>query len=351
MAPLRIVNVMLGRGLGGLEQVLLDYQDALVLAGHAAVPVIHPDAAIRPALEARGVAWRPLPNLGEWDPLAVLRTRRLLGDIRPDLCIAHGNRAVTLLRAANAWPLVGVLPNYKLQCRGLAAAFHSTLDLRRYALGQGMPAEHLYHIPNMVRVPPRPPRRARPMPPVVGSMGRFVPKKGFDVFLAALALLARDGVAFRAVLGGQGDAGPGLRQMAAAGGLDARLAWPGWVRDKPAFFAGLDVFCLPSHHEPFGIVLLEAMAQAVPVVATASEGPSEIVREGCGLLVPPGDAAALAAALRALLDDPRRADALADHGYRLARDVYDLPRIAERLDQAVRAVVARGGDRRAPGAA
>jgi glycosyltransferase involved in cell wall biosynthesis len=312
------------------------------LAGHAVHAVIHPDAAVRPALQARGATWHPLPNLGEWDPLAILRARRLLRELRPDVCIAHGNRAVTLLRAAGAWPLIGVLPNYKMHCRGLAAAFHSTLDLRRYALGQGMPPEHLYHIPNMVRVPPVPPLRVPHTPPVIGSMGRFVPKKGFDVFIAALALLARDGVAFRAVLGGEGDTAAALHRLATAGGMDGRIAFPGWIENKPGFFAGLDVFCLPSQHEPFGIVLLEAMAQAVPVVSTASEGPSEIVRGGTGaLLVPIGDAAAMAEALLALLTDPARAAALADSGYRLVRDSYDLPRIAERLDAAVRAVVAR----------
>ena len=63
-------------------------------------------------------------------------------------------------------------------------------------------------------------------------------------------------------------------------GLAGCAGFPGWVDDKPAFFAGIDVFCLPSHHEPFGIVLIEAMAQAMPIVATDSEGPSEILRDG-----------------------------------------------------------------------
>lgn len=346
MAPLRVLNVMLSRGLGGLEQVLLDYEDALALAGHEVQAVIHPGAAIRPALEARGAPWHGLRNLGAWDKLAVLRLRRLLHRIRPDACIAHGNRAVRLLQAAGAWPLIGVLPNYKMHCRGLAAAFHSTQDLGRFALSQGLAQDQVHHIPNMVRVPPPGPRRTRHDPPVIGSMGRFVAKKGFDGWLASLGLLAQRGIAFRAILGGDGPEAAALHRSAAAHGLTDRISFPGWVQDKRGFFDSIDLFCLPSLHEPFGIVLLEALAHALPVVTTASEGPSEIVRHDQeALVVPVGDAGAMAAALQVLLGDAALAERLADSGYRLVRAVYDLPRVAERLDTALRDVVARAPPR------
>lgn len=349
-ASLRVVNAMLGRRLGGLEQVLLDYGDALTLAGHEVHAVIHPDAAIRGALEARGAAWHPLPHLGAWDLLAAARLRALLRTLRPDACFAHGNRAVTLLlragqgRAglgrAGAPPLIGVLPNYKMHCRGLTAVCHSTQDLKRYALGQGVAEACLYHIPNMVRVPAVPPSRRVHAPPVIGAMGRMVAKKGFDVFIAALARLAAQGTPFRAVLAGDGEAAAALRRRAAESGLAQVISFSGWIEDKAAFFDGIDVFCLPSHHEPFGIVLLEAMAQALPVVTTASEGPAEIVNDGVdALVVPTADPDALAGALGRLLADPDRAADLAANAYRLVRDTYDLPRVAARLDQALRRIV------------
>src|ERR1700731_1231063 len=120
---------MLGQGLGGLEQALLDHGDALGRSGHDVHAVIHPDAAIRPALDARGAKWHGLPHLGAWDMVAAMRLRLLLRQLRPDLCVAHGNRAMSLLRQAGAGPLVAVLPNYKMNCRGAAAVFYPTLDL------------------------------------------------------------------------------------------------------------------------------------------------------------------------------------------------------------------------------
>ena len=334
------MNAMLGRGLGGLEQALLDYNDALGRSGHEIHALIHPEAAIRPALEARGTVWHGLLNYGAWDLIAAVRLRLLLRRLRPDACIAHGNRAMSLLRQAGAHPLIAVLPNYKMKCHGAAAVFYPTLDLKRYAQVQGVADMCLHHVPSMVDVPPLPPRRERRQPPIIGAMGRFVAKKGFVTFIDALGRLRAEGTPFRAMLAGDGPERVALGRRAAECGLQGMLTFPGWVDDKPEFFASLDVFCLPSHHEPFGIVLLEAMAHAVPIVATDSEGPAEILRDGTdAVMVPRGDAGRLAEALGALLADPDRADRLAANAYRRARETFDPPSVGAKLDIAVRHIV------------
>lgn len=340
--PLRVLNIMLGRGLGGLEQALLDYAVALTQRGHEVHSVMHPNAALRPALEARVGAPHTLSQAGAWDPLAAARLRLLLRRLRPDISIAHGNRAVSMLRLAGAAPIGAVLANYKIDCAGLAAAFCPTLDLKRHAVAQGMAASCAYHIPYMVDVPPAPPRRGMQAPPVIGTMGRFVAKKGFDVFLAALDRLRSNGVPFRAVLAGDGAGRGSLERLAADNGVRDVLSFPGWVTDKASFFAGIDLFCLPSHHEPFGIVLIEAMAHAVPIVATDSEGPVEILRDSFdGLIVPRGDAERMAQALGTLMADPARAGRLGACAYRQVLLRYDVPRVGEQLDHAVHEIVER----------
>jgi glycosyltransferase involved in cell wall biosynthesis len=272
-----------------------------------------------------------------------MRLRLLLRRLRPDVSIAHGNRAIGLLRKAGAHPLIAVLPNYKMKCRGAAAVFYPTLDLKRYAQRQGVADACLYHIPSMVDVPSSPPTRGRRQPPVIGSMGRFVAKKGFEVLVAALARLRSQGAGFHAILAGDGPERAALERLAAECGLQDVLMFPGWVDDKPTFFASIDVFCLPSHHEPFGIVLIEAMAHAAPIVATDSEGPSEIIHDGIdGMLVPRGDIERLAQALGGMLADPERTARLAANAYRCARETYDLPCVGARLDLAVRRIARAG---------
>src|SRR5271170_3493516 len=112
---MRIVNAMFGRGRGGLEQVFLDYCEALLAAGHEAVALIHPEAAIRPALERRRIAFQAIANRNAWDPIATLRLRSWLNHVTPDATLAHGNRAISLLHLAGARPLIGVAANYTLK--------------------------------------------------------------------------------------------------------------------------------------------------------------------------------------------------------------------------------------------
>jgi glycosyltransferase involved in cell wall biosynthesis len=339
---MRIVNAMFGRRRGGLEQVCVDYCEALALAGHEVHALIDPAAAIRPELEARGVCLQTIGNVGAWDAVAMLRLRRCVKALQPDATIAHGNRAASLLKGAGVRPLIGVAQNYLLKARGLAAVLCATEDLRRHMGGRGVTADRLFVVPNAVRAPAVMPERVWRDPPVIGSMGRFVAKKGFDVLVDALQLLMAEGVSFRAVLGGDGEEDAALKARARAAGLDGLLDFPGWLTDKAAFFAEIDLFCLPSLHEPFGIVLLEAMAHGVPIITADAEGPLEIVADGVdGVIVPKGAAAALAASIARLLRDREAARRLGQAGYAKIRSTYDLPIQGARLDKALRAILGR----------
>lgn len=150
-----------------------------------------------------------------------------------------------------------------------------------------------------------PPRLDPPWPPgdgpVVGFVGRLEPAKGpLDLVRAAPAIRAGARGA-RIVL--VGDAAPGSYGRALASQADAAgVERPGWIDDAAGLMGGLDVLVLPSRTEGFGLVLAEAMAAGTPVVATRVGGVPELVEDGVsGLLVEPGDPAALAAAvLRAL---------------------------------------------------
>ena len=162
----------------------------------------------------------------------------------------------------------------------------------------------------------------QPAERLVGTVGRLTPWKGQDDFLRAAAIVAarRPGVRFLVV----GDCVSSPAEAAADAafrgrlhalttelGLADRVTFTGFREDVPAVMNALDLFVLPSHEEPFGIVLLEAMAASRPIVATAAGGVPEIVADGAeALLVPPRDPAAMAAAMERLLDDPGLAASL-----------------------------------------
>ena len=161
-------------------------------------------------------------------------------------------------------------------------------------------------------------------------MGRFVEKKGFHVLIDALGRLRGSGVPFRAIIAGAGDEAAALKRLAHERGLDTVVTFPGWQDDTASFFSrDRHFFCLLSLHEPFGIVVLEAMAMELPVIATDSEGPSEIIQDGKdGMIVRKADPPALTAAIERMLGDRETARALGRAGYATARETYSPSRLS-----------------------
>lgn len=177
--------------------------------------------------------------------------------------------------------------------------------------------------------------------PLVGAAARMDVWKGLDDFIDAAAIAHRSRPDARFVIAG----GPieglepyerSLRERARAQGLEGVLFFAGWKygpAEMPAFYQSLDVFVLPSREaEPFGLVVLEAMASGLPVVATKHGGPLEIVKDGeTGLLVEPGRADAIARGVLSLVDDPARAAAMGAAGRQRAVAEYSIDRTVARL--------------------
>jgi len=144
--------------------------------------------------------------------------------------------------------------------------------------------------------------------PVIGCVGRLCPAKGIETLLAAAGLLRPRWPGLKVLLvgdeQGSGEYTEHLRLLIDQRGLDETVVFTGYVDGAAALAAELDVQVVCSRAEPFGMVTLEAMSNAVPVVVTDSGGSPEIVRDGVdGYLVPPGDAEVLALRLDLLLGD------------------------------------------------
>ncbi len=127
-----------------------------------------------------------------------------------------------------------------------------------------------------------------------------------------------------------------LRDQAERLGIADRVRWVGQRRDVPRILAAADVHCQPNlGPEPFGIAYVEALYAGLPVVSTEMGGAAEIVEPGCGILTPPGDADALAGALRRLVADPGLRASLGAAGPARAAELCDPARQVERLARAL----------------
>ncbi len=168
---------------------------------------------------------------------------------------------------------------------------------------------------------------------VVGIVAKLSPVKGHQYFLEAAAEIAeaRPDVAFLVV--GDGIRKRELEEMAAELGIADRVTFAGARDDVPSLLKLMDVFVLSSLSEGSPNAVLEAMAAGLPVVATDVGGLPEIVIDGeSGILVPPGDSGALAAAVRELLDDPTRAGTMGRAGLALAMDRHDIEKVVREVE-------------------
>ncbi len=185
--------------------------------------------------------------------------------------------------------------------------------------------------------------------PIVGVVARLEPEKGHRTLLDAWPLVLRRVPDARLLVVGEGSLLTELAWQARELGIERRVIFTGRRDDIPAVTAALDVAALPSYREAQGMVILEAMALSRPVVATNVGGIPEMIEDGVsGLLVPPHDPDALAAAIVRLLLDHPYADTIARRGHdvahqrfsiefmiRAVEDIYDEGARAVRLRDAV----------------
>lgn len=181
--------------------------------------------------------------------------------------------------------------------------------------------------------------------PIVGIVGRLQPWKGQGVFLQAAAQVAavRPEVRFLivggAILGWEDDYPEELRRLSQDLGIEDRVHFAGHQPDIYPWFDALDVVVNASFGEPFGLVLVEAMALGKPLVATAAGGPLEIVEDGVsGLLVPVGEPDPMAQAILRVLTAPVLAASLGREAELRARQ-FSEERMAEGFAEVLRAAV------------
>jgi glycosyltransferase involved in cell wall biosynthesis len=245
--------------------------------------------------------------LAKINVLTVLATRGLAG---PVIVSERNNPERQRFRATWRWlraRLYGVAYCVVTPSRGVLESFPPAIRARGRV------------IPNPVDLT-TPPRRVPGTRRLV-AVGRLVHQKGFDLLLQAFAAIAPAHPEWTLTIWGEGEQRRSLEALRAELGLDERVRLPGLTEQPGQWVEEAEIFVLSSRFESFGNVIPEAMAAGLPVVAFGCPwGPGEILCAGeDGLLVPPEDVDALAAALRRLILDPELRRRLGTAGARNVR--------------------------------
>ncbi len=160
---------------------------------------------------------------------------------------------------------------------------------------------------------------------VIVSLGRLRRQKGHDIALRAMKTIGESEPRARLLIVGDGPEEKRLKKLHSRLGLGECAIFTGQRRDVPEVLAAADCLVAPSRYEGFGLAVAEAMAAGAPVVASRVDSIPEIIEDGVtGLLVPPGDAEALARAVVALLSDIGLARSLGEKARGVVRDKFPL---------------------------
>jgi L-malate glycosyltransferase len=352
--PLRIALVVGSLNRGGTERQILMLGSALVAQGHP-VTVICVDSAGAQGAAARAagirvseIGFRGLQRSVLLNPFPlILRFRRAIREASPDVVhcflywsyllgvpIARSARVPVVVSSRRSLSAVAtrhrLLVPWERACDRLA---HAVVCNSGAVLEDAVAHTRLHRpkavvIRNGVQVPAAvtPPAR-RPQRVVV--LANLIPYKGHGVALAAFARVRAEWPALEArlQLAGSGPEEASLRARAREYGIEEDVQFLGSVADVPALLDDCSFTVLPSLSEGMPNAVLESLAQGRAVVASAVGGIPEILIRGGGILVPAGDAEALAGAMGSLLADPARAARLGAEGRAVVSDVFGIDRM------------------------
>jgi glycosyltransferase involved in cell wall biosynthesis len=159
-------------------------------------------------------------------------------------------------------------------------------------------------------------------------------RKGVEEFIRAVGRVRQAHADAHAVIVGEVDLDDGMQALVRGLGLENHLSLLGRRSDMPEVLSAFDIFVLPSHDEGMSNAILEAMAMEKPVVATDVGGTGEVVRHGrSGLLIPPKNPEALAAAINEMLGQPARAREMGRLGRRIVEDGFSAHAMVRQMER------------------
>jgi glycosyltransferase involved in cell wall biosynthesis len=345
---MNVLHIESGRNLyGGALQVLFLLRGLAASDGRQILVCPEHSAIAGAAGDLRGPV-HAIPMGGDIDALQALRLRRLILAEKPDLVHIHSRRGADLwgLLAARSARVPVILtrrvdnpeprwlvrlrygacdrvvtisegiravlrsegvPNHKLCC------VHSAVDTERYRPGADRAwFERTFDLPSA----------SRP----IGMIAQFIERKGHRTLLAAIPRILANHPDARFLLFGQGPLRSGIEQRVAEAGLHDRVRLTGFRDDLHRVIPNLELVVHPARMEGLGVSLLQAAACSIPIVAARAGGIPEVVRDGeNGILVPPTDATALAAAVNRMLAEPDQARALGARGREIVVSEFSIP--------------------------
>ncbi len=364
---MKVLHVEAGRHLYGGPRQVLYLLEGLRARGVETLLACRAGSALADAARTRVSRLYVLPMGGELDLKLILRLRRIMRRERPDLVHLHSRRGADLLggiaarlagvpcvlsrRVDNPEPRWLVRRKYRLFARVIAISE----GIRQVLLAEGVPEQQIARVHSAVDVAAYAHRCSRtwfckelnvePEQLVAGMIAQLIPRKGHRVLLDALPQVLAAHPELVVLLFGKGPLEEEILSEIERRGLAGQVRVAGFRDDLHRVLPCLDLVIHPALMEGLGVSLLQAAAAGTPIVASRAGGMPEVVHDGeNGLLIPPGDAPALAQAIERLVADPQMRRRMAERGRQLVTEQFSVDAMVEGNLAVYRAVLGGGAD-------
>lgn len=377
---MKILQVAYQSKISGGEKVLFDLATALRARGHEVQAVCPAPGQLPERLAEEGIRAEIVPFRKTYDLAAAVRLARHIR--REKFEVLHSHSMLTNILARTAGRLAAVSASVSTEHltmelgrggRGkgagarLKALYYRRLDnftsrwngavvavsaaVRDDLLAQGMDPLRVTVIRNGIEIPPLDPAARRRVReelgigedvPVIGTVGRLSPQKDYPTLLRAAAGVVAEVPRALFLILGDGGLRPDLENLAAELKIGARVRFLGYREDVMEVVSAFDIFALSSLWEGLPLAVLEAMAQAKPVVATAVPGTAEALAEGeTGFTVPLGDASALAEKIIHLAGNLEKARKMGETGRKRVEEQFSRERMVGEHEELYRRLLNR----------
>jgi len=343
MKKLRVAQIMGGGELGGAENFFYRIFKSLHNSGHTEQKAfIRAFPSRAKDLESYGGKYEGFRFGSAFHWVDRLRYRKSLSLFEPDVVLTWMNRA-SEYTPKGSYVLVARLGNYYNLKYYQNSDFWIGISrgICDHLVRGGMPIKRVVYIPNFVDEDPvsvpilREEMNSPIGIPIVFANGRLHRNKGFDILLKAMVDVSNAHL----WLAGSGPEETRLKTLCRDLGLENRVNFLGWRRDISALLEAADCFVCPSRHEGLGSVVLEAWFRGCPIVATRSQGPSELIDDGeTGVLTEIDNPSELAEAIKVLLGQSELRKKLASAGKEAYRSAFSQASITAQYEQFFNAV-------------
>lgn len=333
---MKILNAIHAQNIGGVDQVFRDYCEVLSDKGHEVALLISDNG--RDNYAAKKIF--KLKNLNQiFDFLHLLW---IVISFKPDLILCHSNRIMKWMRILKFFSKTksvainhGISFKNSLHCQFIVSINQQISDL---VTASGFDKSRSFVLSNVIKVDQKYQKKTLKKIPTIAIYGRLEPRKGFDILLKAAKILSDKGQDFSLKIGGfeahKNYGWKDIKDYAQQCRVFEKCQFVGTVLDKQKFFEDVDIFCVPSREEPFGLVILEGFLFSTLVISSNTDGGKLLIKDGeDGLLFENESAFDLAQKIEKILENPEIYQVLTNKAFTKLEKEFSFDSLSQNLNQ------------------